>query len=280
MILKGLLVVASGFIFIFSPGIPMRLISQHKPDYKKDGLYWGIAIWIIAFFISTFIQNLIRQIATGGQGTVETNASLSGLAPYLLGGIFTTLLLQLGMIIFLRKRAKKDEDITSDGLALGFGIGLITQVFTGMSLIGVGAGLIFGNTGIGSTLGNVQSQVVGSIADTTLFSMIITLLSMILYRIALLIVSAIQGYLVSKTLQGKFSYFFSALLISVLFTWSILILQLLLGEENPGQILGVTSPLTSIITTVLYLVITIFGYRWLSNELKTTNPKKSSKRKN
>jgi hypothetical protein len=279
MLLKGLLVVASGFIFIFSPGIPMRLISQHKPDYKKDGLYWGIGIWIIAFFISTFIQNFIRQIATSGQGTVESSASLSSLAPYLIGSIFTTLLLQLGMLIFLRNRVKKDEDITSDGLALGFGIGLITQVFTGLSLIGVGAGLIFGNMGIGSTLGSVQSQVQTSIADTAMFSVIITLLSMILYRIALLIVSAIQGYLVSKTLQGKPFNFLTALLISVLFTWSILILQLLLGESNPGQILGVTSTITSIITSVLYLVISIFGFRWLSNELKSSNPKKSSKRK-
>lgn len=279
MLLKGLLVVASGFIFIFSPGIPMRLISQHKPDYKKDGLYWGIGIWIIAFFISTFIQNFIRQIATSGQGTVESSASLSSLAPYLIGSIFTTLLLQLGMLIFLRNRVKKDGDITSDGLALGFGIGLITQVFTGLSLIGVGAGLIFGNMGIGSTLGSVQSQVQTSIADTAMFSVIITLLSMILYRIALLIVSAIQGYLVSKTLQGKPFNFLTALLISVLFTWSILILQLLLGESNPGQILGVTSTITSIITSVLYLVISIFGFRWLSNELKSSNPKKSSKRK-
>lgn len=257
----------------------MRLISQHKPDYKKDGLYWGIAIWIIAFFISTFIQNLIRQIATGGQGTVETGASLSGLAPYLLGGIFTTLLLQLGMMIFLRNRAKKDEDIASDGLALGFGIGLITQVFTGMSLIGVGAGLIFGNSGIGSTLGSVQSMMLGTIADTGLFSMIVTLLSMILYRVALLTVSAIQGYLVSKTLQGRSIYFFSALIIYLLFSWSILILQLLLGEANPGQILGVTSLLTSIITTILYLLVTIFGYHWLSGELKASASKKSSKRR-
>lgn len=279
MILKGLLVVVSGFIFIFSPGIPMRLLSQHKPDYKKDGLYWGIGIWIIAFFVSTFIQNLIRQIATGGQGTVESSASLSGLMPYLVGSIFTTLLLQLGMMIFLRSRAKKGEDITSDGLALGFGIGLITQVFTGLSLIGVGAGLIFGNMGIGSPVGSVQSQVLTSIAETAFLSVIITLLSMVLYRIALLIVSAIQGYLVSKTLQGKPLYFFSALLISVLFTWAILILQLLLGEDNPGQMLGVTSTLTSIITSVLYLGITIFGFRWLSNELKSSNPKNSRKRK-
>ena len=47
MILKGLLVVASGFIFIFSPGVPMKLISRYRPDYKKEGLYWGIGIWII-----------------------------------------------------------------------------------------------------------------------------------------------------------------------------------------------------------------------------------------
>ena len=275
MIIKGLLVVASGFIFIFSPGIPMRLISQYKPDYKKDGLYWGIGIWIIVFFLSTFLQNFIRQIATGGQGTVEANASLSNLAPYLLGSVLTTLLLQAGMLIFLRNRTGKGEDIASDGLALGFGIGLITQIFTGMNLIGAGAGLIFGNSGIGSTLASVQSQMISSIAEVGTFSMVAVLLSMILYRVALLTISAVQGYLVSKSLrEGKKQYFYAGLCVYILFTWSILLLQLLLGENDPGQILGVTSPLTSIITSVLYLVFTFLGYKWLSNELEAVLCKK------
>jgi hypothetical protein len=68
MVLKGLLVVASGFAFIFASGIPMRMLGRFRPDYKKDGLYWGIGIWIIAFFVSNFLQSLVKQIATHGEG--------------------------------------------------------------------------------------------------------------------------------------------------------------------------------------------------------------------
>lgn len=278
MILKGLLVVASGFIFIFSPGLPMKLISQFKPDYKKDSLYWGIGIWILAFFLGTFLQNLVRQIATGGQGTASTSATLSGLMPYLLGGVFTTLLMQIGMLLFLKNRANKGSDVISDGLALGFGIGLITQVFTGMSLIGAGAGLVFHSAGFGSASGSVQSEVVLSIANAGMFSLVASLLSMILYRVAILTISSVQGYLVAKSLQGKSFYFWSALIVNILFTLTILFLQLILGEENPGQLLGVTSTLTSIITTILYFAVAVIGYRWLSNELKSFKQIKSNKR--
>ncbi len=138
MVLKGLLVLASGFIFIFSSGIPMRMISRFRPDYKKEGMYWGIGIWIIAFFVSTFLQNFLRQIITGGQ-----SGSSTSILPYLLGAVLTTLLLQFGMLIYLKSERKKGGDIPSTGLALGFGIGLIAQIFTGMTLIGAGGGMIF-----------------------------------------------------------------------------------------------------------------------------------------
>jgi hypothetical protein len=72
MVLKGLLVVASGFAFIFASGIPMRMISRFRPDYKKEAIYWGIGIWIIAFFVSNFIQSLAKQLFFGGQSSTDS----------------------------------------------------------------------------------------------------------------------------------------------------------------------------------------------------------------
>ena len=87
MILKGLLVVISGFVFIFSSGIPMSMISRFRPNYKREALYWGMGIWAVSFFASTFLQNLIKQIITGGQAAAGSTSILS----YLSGDIVTTL---------------------------------------------------------------------------------------------------------------------------------------------------------------------------------------------
>ncbi len=96
MVFKGLLVVVSGFLFIFISGVPMRLIARFRPDYKKEGIYWGVLIWIAAFFISTFLQNLIRQIISGGANTDPITNPWS----FLLGAVLTTLFVQIGMLIF------------------------------------------------------------------------------------------------------------------------------------------------------------------------------------
>ena len=48
MLFRALLVIASGFIFIFSPGLPMNLISRYSPEYKRDLVYWGIGTWLVS----------------------------------------------------------------------------------------------------------------------------------------------------------------------------------------------------------------------------------------
>jgi len=271
MVLKGLLVVASGFAFIFASGIPMRMLGRFRPDYKKDGLYWGIGIWIIAFFVSNFLQSLVKQIATHGEGQE------SGWAPYLLGAVLTMLLLQIGMRIFLRKRAAQGEDIDSDGLALGFGIGVITQIFTGLSLIGAGAGLMFQGFGMQAVPGTVQSGTIEMISSANFLSLLAALLSMIFYRIALLTVSSVQGYLVAGALKGKAARFWSALLVATAFSWVIFFVQWALGTENPGQILGFTSPFISLVSIAYYAIVFYLGYRWLAGELGSAGGKKLKK---
>jgi len=278
MILKGLLVVASGFIFIFSPGVPMKLISRYRPDYKKEGLYWGIGIWIIAFFLGTFIQSIARQIASGGQTNSQLSSQPFDLTSYLLGAIFTTFLVQIGMLIFLKNQQKKGEDVPSTGLALGFGIGLIAQIFTGMSLIGAGAGMVFQGVGVQLSAGSIQSNTMEIISNAGFFSLFIALLSMILYRVALLTISSVQGYLVASSLQSKPIRFLLGILVYVTFTWAILLLQLLLGEKNPGQLLGVTSAGISIVSIFYYSVAFFLGYRWLAKELRLPALKDNSKR--
>lgn len=265
MVFKGLLVVISGFLFIFASGVPMRLIAQFRPGYKRDGIYWGIMIWIAAFFISTFLQNLARNIAAGGIETEPVSSPFT----FLLGAVLTTLLVQIGMLIFFRSYGKKGEDIISGGLAFGFGIGLIAQVFTGMILITAGAGILLQGFGVTLPEGIFQKDMLDLISNESLISLIAALLSLVLFRIALLTTSAVQGYLVAKSVEGRKNLFWLALLIYTAFSWIIFFLQMILGEENPGQVsLGQTSLLVSVISALYYLAAFIYGYRWLVKELR------------
>ncbi len=270
MIFKGLLVVVSGFLFIFASGIPMRLIARFRPDYKREGIYWGMIIWIFAFFLSTFLQNLIRQIAAGG----ISDSPVTSPWPFLIGAVITTLFVQVGMLIFLRNYRKKNEDVISGGLALGFGIGLISQVFTGMIMITAGAGVLLQGFGVTLPFGNIQAATLELISKESLFGLITALLSLILFRVALLTASAAQGFLVAGSVLGRKLNFWFALLGYSAFTWVIFFLQMLLGEENPGQVsLGLTSSITAVVSAAYYLVVFIFVYRWLSGELILANKK-------
>lgn len=276
MILKGLLVVVGGFLFIFSSGVPMRLISRFKPDYKREGLYWGIGIWILAFFISTFLQNLARQFLDG-PGTPGAEQP-TGIIGYLAGTLITTLLMQAGMIIYLRNRQKKEEDIISAGLALGFGIGLITQVFTGLILITAGAGVLLQGVGVNLTLGAIQAPMIQLIASETLFSLITALIALILFRVALLTVSAVQGFMVAKSINDKGKWFWLAIVVYTLFSWAIFAVQYAIDSASPGQVsLGITTPIISIITSIYYLAAAIIGYRWLHTQLHDERKTKKQK---
>lgn len=275
MIIKGLLVLISGFLFIFSSGIPMRLISRYKPDYRREGLYWGIGIWIIAFFVSTFLQNLIRQIASGGAQAQGQPSVFT----FLFGAVITTLLVQAGMLIYLNRRHKKDSDLAGEGLALGFGIGLIAQVFTGMILIAAGVGVVFQGAGLNLSLGEVQAATIEVIASETLPSLLFALLSLIFFRVALLTVCAIQGYLVAKSMTDKRAWFWAALLVYTAFTWIIFLAQTLLGDPNAGQVsLGVTPLLTSMVSAAYYFGVFLLGTRWLSGELQLESKKTGKNR--
>jgi len=278
MVLKGLLVVLGGFLFIFSSGVPMRLISRFKPDYRREGLYWGIGIWILAFFISTFLQNLARQFLEGsGTPAAEQPAGIAG---YLAGTLVTTLLMQAGMVIYLRKRQKKEEDIISAGLALGFGIGLVAQVFTGLILITSGAGVLLQGAGVELTLGAVQAPLIQLIASETAFALAAALVALVLFRIALLTVNAVQGYMVARSVKGKKKWFWTAILVFAVFSWIIFAVQYAVGSSSPGQVsLGITPPFISIITSIYYLAAAVLVYRWLHNQLydESMNNKKKKK---
>jgi hypothetical protein len=276
MVFKGLLVVVSGFLFIFASGIPMRLIARFRPDYKRDGIYWGVIIWIFAFFLSTFLLIFFRMVISGSVNVSSTSSAW----PFLLGTLFTTLLVQVGLFIYLRNKKKKNEDLVESGMAVGFGVGfVIAQILTGVILITTGAVIAFQSMGITLPSGIIQEEMLEKVVSSNLFELIPALLSFILYRVAVLAICSAQGYLIAKSIEGKKSNFWLALIGYTSFVWINLLVQKLLSEPNLNQIsLGLTSPLTSVASAVYYLGVFILVYRWLSGELLSANKKGSKAR--
>ena len=66
------------------------------------------------------------------------------------------MVVQIGMLIFFRFYNKKREEIINGGLVFGFGIGLIAQIFTGMTLFKTGSGVLFQRFGVSLPSGTFQ----------------------------------------------------------------------------------------------------------------------------
>ena len=258
MFMRAMLVIASGFIFIFSPGLPMGLISRYSPDYKRDLVYWGIGVWLVANLINQFTTILLRQLMYQGAGVTGFTGKPIDFIFIFLSALIAALFLGLGMLLVLWVKNKKhpQDDMTADGLALGFGTGLVAQVFTGITLVGGGFQVLFGNTS-----SNITVEAITNSNAVLLAASIITL---ILFRIALLAVSAVQGVLTARSMKTKNGHFWIGVSMMALFTAIILSIQLLIGSADAGQVsVGITPVPISIVTGVYYLAAFLAAYFWL-----------------
>jgi hypothetical protein len=263
MLLRALLVIASGFIFIFSPGLPMSLISRYSPEYKRDLVYWGIGVWLISLISSLFAQSLIRQIFYQGQTVAGYAGQPMDYSVTLINALISALFLGLGMLLVLKYKKKKnpEEDSLINGLALGFGVGLVAQVFTGINLVGAGFRILFGDT--------ESVEILSSLANNSIVMVLVSLAAIIVFRIALLTVSAVQGFLTAQSIEEGKGQFWIGILINTAFTWIILSIHLLMGEQIPGQVsVGITPTAISIVTIIYYSLSFGVAYGWLSNQLK------------
>lgn len=260
MILRGLAVAASGFLFIFSPGLPLGLLARRSPSFRRDLIYWGIGLWIVMLPPSLFLQSLLRQALVGQAPRPDLGDRPLDYALALLGALPAAILVQGAMALVLRRQKSPAEALQPNGLALGFGVGLIAQLFTGLGLVGAGFGLMFGD---------LTSPIVAPLAQASAADLLLGLIPLVLFRPALLVVSAVQGVLVGQSLDArKGRFFLLAVLVGVLFAWAILAAQLALGVENPGQVtVGEMDPLAAGTAIAYYLLAFILAYRWLEARL-------------
>ena len=260
MILRGLLIAAAGFVFIFSPGVPLSLLTRRAPAIERGLIYWGLGLWPAALIPAFFLQSLLRQALYGSR---PANAMTGQPLDYLFtlsGALISALLLQGGMWLVMRFKKAEPQVRLAWGLSLGFGIGLISQVFTGLGLVGAGFRLMFGPG---------DDPLLAALAQAGGAQLAVSLLPLVLFRPALLAISAACGLLVARSLGEGMRPWWIAVAVSALFAWLAVVLQIAFGSQNPGQIVaGTASPLAAAAAAVYYIAAFALAYAWIVARLE------------
>jgi len=265
LLIRGVLIALSGFLFIFAPGVPMGLLRRFGRGFPRELLYWGMGIWMVALIPTYFLQSLVRQAVQGGGSIITAfQAEPATYALSLVNAVLAALLLVVGMAVYLRRKKLSEAERDEGGLTMGFGVGLIAQVFTGLSLVGAGFRLAYGDT---------ADPGLRQLANSPMLDLLVGLLAMVLFRVALLTVSGVVGILIARSVGGSRRFFWLAAGIYAGFSWLIVAAQLAIGGENPGAILaGQASLLTSAVTVVYYLAAIALAYAWLQRTLTDDTP--------
>jgi hypothetical protein len=259
VIVRGLLISASGFLFIFAPGLVIGLLRRHLRTYNRGLLYWGIGAWIVAQIPAILIQTAIYGAAPDGGGAPSGAFGLEGLLLAMLGASLTAIFVEGALYLALRFNRPKEDEIIEGSLYLGFGSTLLIQVFVGLQLIGAGLPVIFGDT---------SGPVARDLAESTFGSLVLGLLALIAFRAALPAVRGAIGYLIGQALSRGFRFFWLALAVDVLFTGLLFGLQMALGATSPGELTaGRIDLLGSLVSLAYYLAALVIGYRWLQSRV-------------
>lgn len=254
MLVRGLLVAFAGFLFIFIPGLPMRLLARPDRTVPRGLLYWGMLIWVVTLLVGLFFQSLMSQ-AFQPEGPRAIGGRPGDLVLALIGALLQAFLLEVGMYWRLRRTRAAAVDRESAGLTLGYGVGIIYQVFTGFALVGAGVRLVFGDSG---------DATLAALAASPMLELVLGLTAMVLFRLALLVVRGALGVLVGEAADGRSHLLWWAVGLDAAFVWLILVLQVLVGGGRPGQIMvGQVDPVTSAVSVVYYLVVFLVAYQWL-----------------
>jgi hypothetical protein len=168
----------------------------------------------------------------------------------LLGSLLMAAFLEGGKYLFLRWRKIDASRLLDSGAMIGLGVGVVTNVFVGMGLIGSGFRLIFGDT---------STPDLAAIANQPMLNLVVSLLALNVYRMALVAVSACLGALVARALiQQQLGWLSLAVAISALTAW---------GYTSIGLALGAETLAGSLAVIVYEGVLAFIALRWLISQL-------------
>ena len=254
---QGILLILSGFAFIFAPGVPMGLLGRRTVPLNRDLIYWGLGLWLAALLPSLFVQSVLRQALLPEASAAGPSASTPALA--LLGALVTAVFVQAAMYFVLRWKCGRSVQPLADGLPLGFGVGLLPQIFNGIGLVSAGVGLLFSGVAAGPLAG---------LANVGLFELVLILLSLVAFRPALLVVSAACGVLVARAVAGDRRLLGAAILVDAVFATGAVLIQMALSGTGSGlNVLGMPGGLAAAVLLVYYGLAFALAFAWLAGQM-------------
>jgi hypothetical protein len=220
LIIRGLTVAFGGFAFIFLPGIIVSILTRRGLRFDANLLLWGMGVLVITLFPAYFLTNLLGLILFGESAPQPAMQHLFALV----GSLIVAFFLEGGKYLLLRWRRASLPNLLGSGILLGLGIGLLTNIFQGISMVGAGFRLAFGDTST-SDLAKIAAQTWGEL--------LAGLLALNVYRIALVAISALLGWLVAQALISKRRrWFWLAVGISAVTAWSYNAIGLALENQT------------------------------------------------
>lgn len=258
MILRGLIIAIGGFFFVFAPGLPMWVLIRRYREFDRDLLYWGIGTWFIALLPMLFLQSLLRQFVLGpGSSEVVPVGAWRFLLPFF-SALVGAFVVQGALYFVLRRKRPEKSAQFMDGLSLGFGSGLVIQVFIGFTFISAGFRLSFGDL-------STPFQTV--LADLPSHVLLIWLLAHVLYRAAVPMVSGALGVLLSRAVAGQLRFLWLAIMTYTVFESAFGFIQLGMGGQSSESSLSGGMDLVNLIITAAYYVLAFsLAYRWLLSQ--------------
>ncbi len=172
----------------------MGLVSRRLRGFNRDLLYWGIGIWLIAQLPANFFKNLFYGIVLGNTSTITDISKVGSYIFPLIGALIGAFIIEGSLYLYLRLKRRKASIQLLDGLSLGFGSGLIAQVFTGLMLVGSGFRLVFGDT---------TGPILSYLSQAPVLELIIELSVLVLYRATLLVVTGMSGVLGARAITER-----------------------------------------------------------------------------
>jgi len=257
LIFRGLIVALGGFVFIFLPGAFISILNRRKLRLETNLLLWGIGVLVVTLFPAIFLTSLLRMIILG-EGAPEGGMLYVFL---FLGSLIAAVFLEGGKYLLLRWRRASTVNLLSSGIMLGIGASLLNNIYQGFSLIGAGFRLVLGDT---STLD------LAKIASQTWLDLILGLVTLNVYRIALVVISAALGGLVAYALiEGRQRWLWLAVLINTVSAWSYSAIGQALGNES----------LTANTIMLLYQgILAVLAMFWLMRQSPDLSGKLEKKR--
>lgn len=217
LIVRGLLLAADGFIFVFMPAMLLPVLLRRQPEVNRSFVWWGAGAFLVALLPTLFLSSLVRQVLQPD----DHLTALALLAPVsaLIGGV----LVEGIQYLLLRWRRPPLAMLPVTGLAVGLGVGIVTQVFTGFAHIGAGFRLLFGDT---------STPELAALAAVPIGLFALKLLAELMNRAVLFVVNGGLGYLVGRSLAERRGLLPLAMLLYAAFNLILPLIQLGLAEQE------------------------------------------------